>query len=277
MTAGLEDELRDVLQKAREGKAWSLLDAAKTSGVFLEDVQRMENEGLIPSDEIILKLAAALDLHGPSLIAIARSSWLPAPPQPAPEFDVICLDVLMGVYPVKCYLLKCSKTSAAAVIDTGGNPEAVIKKARELGLTPSQILLTHCHADHAGGVQMLDREFNCPVWSDKAEPHPSGCRKLQLVKDGDVIELGKLRIHCISTPGHTPGGISYRIDNAVISGDVIFAGSMGRANSSFHKLFQAVSQKILALPDDTVLYPGHGPATTVGEEKRHNPFFCGKV
>ena len=277
MATGLEDELRDILQKAREAKRWSLLDVAKASGVFLEDVHRVENEGLIPSDEAILKLAASLNLHGDSLVGIARGSWFPPQPQPVPEFDVICIDAFMGDYPVKCYLLKCNKTSAAAVVDTGGNPDAVIKKTRELGVAPSLILLTHCHSDHAGGVQVLDREFNCPTWCDKAEPQPSGCRKLMPVHDGDVIELGKLQIHCLSTPGHTPGGISYRIDKSVISGDVIFAGSMGRANSSYHKLFQSVSQKILTLSEDTVLYPGHGPATTVGEEKRHNPFFCGKV
>lgn len=277
MAAGLEDELGDILQKARQGKSMTLPNLAKASGVFLEDVLRMENEGFVPTDEVILKLAGALDLHGSSLIDIARGSWSPSPTGPSPDFEVVCIDTLMGVYPVKCYLLKCQKMGTTAIVDTGGNPEAVIKKARELGVTPTKILLTHTHSDHVGGVQKLDKTFNCPIWSDKVEPLPDGCRKINTVQDGDVIELGKLQIQCLSTPGHTPGGISYYVGKAVLSGDVIFAGSMGRANSSFPKLFQAVSQKILTLPDDTAIYPGHGPATTVGEEKRHNPFFCGKV
>ncbi|MFQ5717147.1 MAG: MBL fold metallo-hydrolase, partial [Nitrospinales bacterium] len=124
---------------------------------------------------------------------------------------------------------------------------------------------------------LLDREFGCPTWVDRAEPQPSGSRDLRRVQEGDELGLGKLRIRVIATPGHTPGGVCYRVNRAVVSGDAIFAGSMGRANSSFAALFEAVAGKLLTLPEDTALYPAHGPATTVGEEKRHNPFFCGKV
>lgn len=277
MATGLEDELCDILQKAREGRRVSLIQLAKNSGIFLEDIHRAENEGFIPSDETIQKLANALELHGPSLVDIAKGVWVPDQPEPSADFEVFCIEAFMGKYPVKCYLLKCNETGAVAVIDTGGNPEVVIKKTRELGVTPSMILLTHSHSDHEGGVHILDTAFNCPVWSDKMEHLSVGCRKQQFAADGDIIELGKLKIKCLSTPGHTIGGISYYVSKAVFSGDVIFAGSMGRANSSFTKLFQAVIEKILVLPDDTAIYPGHGPTTTVGQEKLHNPFFCGKV
>jgi len=87
------------------------------------------------------------------------------------------------------------------------------------------------------------------------------------------LTLGNLQIKCIDTSGHTAGGLSYLINKSLISGDVIFAGSMGRATSSWNDLFNSITQKVLRLPDDTGIFPGHGPSTTVGQEKEHNPFF----
>jgi len=274
METELEDELGDIVQKARDGKSWEANELARAAGLSPADIRRIESCEWIPDDSVILKIAGALGLHGPSLVAIARKAWLPEPerPDPAP-FDVVCLRLFMGLYPVKCYLLICGETRAAALIDTGGNPQAVIQKVRELELSPEKILLTHSHPDHAGGLAKLDREFNCPTYLDKQEPRPSGSRDLRLVKDGDRIALGKLEIGVLTTPGHTSGGVSYVVGHSIFSGDAIFAGSMGRANASWADLFNSVSGKLLAFPDDYRLYPGHGPATTVGEEKRHNPFF----
>ncbi len=278
MAAALEDELGDIVQKARDGKSFSQGDLARAVGLSVGKVGRIESYEWIPEDSVLLKLAGALDLHGPSLVTIAREKWVPEKitPDPGP-FDITCLNVYMGLYPVKCYLLTCRETRATAVIDTGGDPEAVIKKVRALDLQPEKIFLTHAHPDHAGGVSQLECEFQCPTWLDKKEPRPSGSRNLQFVEGGDLIPLGKLKIEAIATRGHTPGGISYRINRSIISGDAIFAGSMGRANSSWSLLFNSITQNLLTLPEDTRLYPGHGPATTVGEEKQHNPFFCGKV
>ena len=184
---------------------------------------------------------------------------------------------MVGSYPVKCYLLICRETRSSAVIDTGGNPDAVIKKATELGLNPEKILLTHAHFDHAGGLEKLDKAFACPAWIDKKEPKPSGSRNYKYIADGEILKLGKINIEILFTPGHTPGGVSYKAGDTVFSGDSIFAGSMGRANSSWPRLFDSITQKLLTLPDKTRLFPGHGPATTVREEKMHNPFFFGKA
>ena len=278
MTIKLEDELGDVLEKARDAKDWSQADLARTAQVSPDVIAQIENYETVPDDNTIINLAHVLDLHPPSLIDLARGNWVPLPPTPDPEkFEVVCLNLLVGSYPVKCYLLICRETRSSAVIDTGGNPDAVIKKATELGLKPEKILLTHAHFDHAGGLEKLDKAFACPAWIDKKEPKPSGSRNYKYIADGEILKLGKINIEILFTPGHTPGGVSYKVGDTVFSGDSIFAGSMGRANSSWPRLFESITQKLLTLPDETRLFPGHGPATTVREEKMHNPFFFGKA
>ncbi len=274
MTIKLEDELGDVLEKARDGKNWSQADLARAAQVSPDVITQIENYETVPDDNAIINLARVLDLHPPSLIDLARGNWVPLPPTPDPEkFEVVCLNLLVGSYPVKCYLLICRETRSAAVIDTGGNPDAVIKKATELGLKPEKILLTHAHFDHAGGLQKLDKAFACPVWIDKKEPKPSGSRNYKYIADGEILKLGKINIEILFTPGHTPGGVSYKVGDTVFSGDSIFAGSMGRANSSWPRLFESITQKLLTLPDKTRLFPGHGPATTVREEKMHARYY----
>ncbi len=273
----LEDELGDILQKARDGKAWSRDDLVRATDLPEDDIRRIESYELTPEDPVVLKLANALDLDGPTLIDIARERWIPDEPASDPDFDLVCLNVFMGEYPVNCYLLRCKATGETAVVDTGANPKTIISKAREMGVRPVMILLTHAHPDHAGGLGELSSAFDCPTYIDHKEPRPKGSRDFKIVRDGDVVTLGKLKIQCIETPGHTAGGVSYLINQTLLSGDVIFAGSMGRANSSWKDLFDSITQKVLRLPDQTGLFPGHGPATTVGQEKEHNPFFTGRV
>ncbi len=271
----LEDEFGDVLEKARDGKGWSQSDLARASGISASDVSQMERYKYVPNDSILKHLAEVLDLHVPSLIAVAKGTWSPKSVEPDPgPFEIVCLDLFVGSYPVKAYLVLCKATNSSAVIDTGGNPEAIIQKAKELNIQPEKILLTHAHHDHAGGLELLDKAFSCPTWIDKREPCPSGSRDLRFLTDGEIIKLGNLNIEVLFTPGHTAGGVSYKIHDSVFSGDAIFAGSMGRANSSWPDLFNSITQRLLTLPDHTRLFPGHGPATTVGEEKHNNPFFC---
>ena len=277
MNSVLEDELGDILQKARDGKSWSQKDLAEAAGLDLDEVRRIERYELIPPEPITARIAEMLDLDGPALSAIARNAWHPKEPVSDPDLDLVCLNVFLGTYPVKCYLLRCKATNETAVVDTGANPETIIQKAREMKVKPSKIFLTHAHPDHAWGLDLLVKEFQCPTWIDSQEPRPDGTDDFQFVKDGETIALGKLNVQAMATPGHTPGGVSYQINQTILSGDTIFAGSMGRANSSWPDLYRSITQTLFSFSDDTALHPGHGPATTVGQEKRHNPFFCGKL
>ena len=276
MPTGLEDELGDILQKARDGKSWTPYELALASGLELDEIRRIERYELTPPEDTITRLAEVLGLDGPALSAIAHNAWHPKEPAPDPALDLVCLDVFMGTYPVKCYLLRCPATNETAIVDTGANPEAIIQKAQAMKVRPSKIFLTHAHPDHAWGLDILVKEFQCPTWIDAQEPKPGGTDDFQFVKEGETIALGELEVQVLATPGHTPGGISYKVNKTVLSGDTIFAGSMGRANSSWSDLYRSITETLFSFPDDTVLHPGHGPATTVGEEKRHNPFFCSK-
>jgi len=272
----LEDELGDILQKARDGKSWTPYELALAAGLKPDEIRRIESYELIPPEPIITRIAEVLDLDGPALLAIARNTWHPKNPVSDPNLRLVCLNVFMGAYPVKCYLLCCPITNETAIVDTGANPEAIIRKAQEMKVKPSKIFLTHAHPDHAWGLDLLVKEFQCPTWIDAQEPRPAGTDDFQYVTDGETIALGSLNVQVIATPGHTPGGVSYKVNNTILSGDTLFAGSMGRANSSWPDLYRSITQTLFSFPDDTVLHPGHGPATTVGEEKQHNPFFCGK-
>ncbi|PIR00780.1 MAG: hydrolase [Nitrospinae bacterium CG11_big_fil_rev_8_21_14_0_20_45_15] len=274
MTFPLEDEFGDIVQKARDRRPWSQAELARETGLSSSVVMRIENCDLIPDAVDIAKIAKALDLHEPSLQAIANGKWEPEKqPELCGDFEVVCLQVFMGSYPVKCYLLICKKTRMTAIVDTGGNPKEIINAAKQWGVTPGMVLLTHTHPDHAGGLNVLLKQWPLKVYVGKKEPRSGMSGSPHYVEDGEKIQLGALTVEAIQTPGHTPGGVSYRLGSVVFSGDCIFAGSMGRANTSWSALYQSVSQRLLAFPNETRLLPGHGPATTVGEEKLHNPFF----
>lgn len=198
------------------------------------------------------------------------------------------IDILpVGHMQANCYVVSSQKTKNAILIDPGDEYSTIKNFLEKNGLTAKFILHTHGHIDHI----QADNQFNLPVYIHKGdlqlllEPEKNLSSffgypfKVKLapktVTDLEAIVLDDLKLEVLYTPGHTPGGICLRTDKAVFTGDTLFAGSIGRTDfpgASQDELLKSIQEKLLNLPDNTIIYPGHGPASTIGREKKMNPF-----
>ena len=200
--------------------------------------------------------------------------------------------VLSGPLEVNCYILGCSETGKAIVIDPGGDGDRITALLRERELVPAAIVNTHGHFDHVGGNAYLINEFSgiplylhrqglpflmnagehAEYWGMSFQDSPEPTDTLQ---GGEILNIGNLEVKVIHTPGHSPGGISLLIPGHVFTGDTLFQGSVGRTDlpgGNHELLLKSIREKLLVLPDDTIIHPGHGPESAIGIEKRSNPF-----
>lgn len=200
----------------------------------------------------------------------------------------------LGAFGTNCYIIACNATGQSVVIDPGADDPWIAETLKANGLKPELILLTHGHLDHIGGIagtkrltgakvavqgedaaMLVDPMFNGSARFGKPMTAPPPDR---LLRDGDEVMVGELRFGVIHTPGHTPGGACfyYAGDGGhLFSGDTLFAGSIGRTDltgGNFDDLITSIKTKLLTLPPDTTVYPGHGPTTSIGDEKEYNPF-----
>lgn len=197
----------------------------------------------------------------------------------------------VGPIMANCYILGCERTKSAAVIDPGEDADRILMKLAEEKLTLEYIINTHGHFDHVGGNSQLKNASGAELVIHKADepmlaelgraaasfglsaensPPPD-----KTVDEGDVISFGDISLKVLHTPGHSPGGISLLTDKIVFVGDSLFAGSIGRTDlpgGDYNTLITSIKTKLLALDEDTTVYTGHGPATTIRQEKRVNPF-----
>ncbi|HEY3197566.1 MAG TPA: MBL fold metallo-hydrolase [Nitrospirales bacterium] len=272
----LEDDFPDIIKKARNGLGLKVEEVAPQAGVEASALRALEEGRRSPDREEVLAIAAVLGMDGSKLASISCDSWLPVSPEENTAVSVINGDI--GGYAVKGYILRDAKSGETAIIDTGYNAEAILTTLEREGGRLKAICLTHGHVDHAGGLDRILSRFPAPVylgeedWSLLNWKPPVSLRRF--VEDGDGLDLGSVQLRFLKTPGHTPGGVCYLAPWCAFVGDTLFAGSIGRANppSLYPIHLRSVRERLLTLPGDLALFPGHGPATTVAQEKAHNPF-----
>jgi hydroxyacylglutathione hydrolase len=274
----LEDDCCDILKKARTGLGLSVGDVSKRAGLPDGVVTALERGEQARDRADLLTLAKVLDLRGELLAQIALGEWGPMA-QNQPEW-IHTVYGSIGGYGVQGYIV--SDEGEAVVIDTAYNAPAMIETLDRRKLRLVGICLTHGHADHAEGIDRLLEHREVPVYLGSEDTELLAWRPrtelLAAPVDGHRIRVGHRIIHCLATPGHTPGGICYRVDDrsqpVCFVGDTLFAGSIGRSNPSnlYVTHLRSVNHRVLALGPDYRLLPGHGPATTVAEERNHNPF-----
>lgn len=204
----------------------------------------------------------------------------------ARNFTVDRLEV--GLMGANCYIVSNSSTKDACLIDPGGEPDRIKNFLKKKGLNLKFIINTHGHGDHILG----NGYFDCPVYIHRLEkdfltdpnknlsgmfsPFLKTSKAAKLLEDEEKVLLDDLELEIMHTPGHTPGGISIKLDGVVFTGDTLFAGGVGRtdlAYGNYDTLLKSIREKLFNLSDDTVVYPGHGEESTIGQEKRTNPFF----
>ncbi len=202
--------------------------------------------------------------------------------------------LVVGPLASNCYIVGSESNKQGMIIDPGADAEVILKKVGDLRLDIKYIVLTHSHIDHVGalkeikegtgaeiavhaedaaslqGQSFVAEQFGIPF----QDPPPPD----RLLQDGDSIDIGDIRFSVLHTPGHSPGGICLFGEGAVFSGDTLFNFGIGRYDlpgGDYDQLMKGIGTKLMALPDETAVYPGHGPATTIGAERRANPFLRG--
>jgi glyoxylase-like metal-dependent hydrolase (beta-lactamase superfamily II) len=199
--------------------------------------------------------------------------------------------IVVGALETNCYLVYCEDTLEAAVVDPGGDPEKINRKIAELGLEPVILINTHGHVDHVGANKDIKEKYQIPLCIHSADSKMLdnivasamglflGAKKSpkpdRYLEEGENIPVGNCFLKVIHTPGHSPGSISLAADEFLLSGDLLFYGGVGRTDlpgGSWGVLEDSIRNKIFRFPDETVVLPGHGPATSVGQEKMANPF-----
>jgi len=274
----LEDDFCDIIKKARRGRRLSEGDLAQSSGLSAGDVTILERGGRLPTKGEIEALAAALHLRTAPLIHIVLDRWMPEPPRAAGPVETVMGDI--NGYAVKGYVVYDS--GEAVFVDTAYNEEAMLEVLERKHLTLKAVCLTHGHSDHAGGLDVILQTHRVPVYLGMGDKPLLGwippAELMKQSEEGQTVAVGRLTMRFVVTPGHTPGGICYKVEGAghdvCFVGDTLFAGSIGGSNpaSLYQTHLESVRTRVLTLPPDTTLLPGHGPATTVREERTHNPF-----
>jgi hydroxyacylglutathione hydrolase len=260
----LEDNAADIVGKAQRGLGISDSELSAKARVNAQTIRELRDGDF--DESALLSVAPILELDGQALTEIAHGEWRPN--------DMESLDGLAQFttdyngMAVNAYVVWDPVKRVAAAFDTGADSREMVRFAKHHKLQVQLILLTHAHPDHVADLPALREETGADVFTPAREPLPGA----EPIDEGKRFRL---------TWGHARGGMTYVVTGLArpiaIVGDSLFAGSMGGGNVSYRDALQNNLEKILTLPDETIICPGHGPMTTVAEEKQHNPFFASKV
>ncbi len=192
----------------------------------------------------------------------------------------------LAPFGTNAYILTCRESGESVLLDVPGEVNRILEALK--GTQPQYILITHNHFDHVGALSAVKSKLDVPVAAHAADAEHLPIPVNILLHDGDEISFGAIRLKVLHTPGHTPGSVCFLVGNYLIAGDTLFPGGPGKTKSpaDFRRIVESISQKILGLPDDTQVYPGHGEATTVRKAKKlyevfssrpYDPNLCGDV
>lgn len=199
--------------------------------------------------------------------------------------------LIVGPLYSNCYIIWDDSINEGAIIDPGDDADVILKKVEKLNIKIKYVLATHGHFDHVGAVSPIKRKLKVDFLAHKADdffiedgeesamrwgikiegaPQPD-----KFLKDGETIKIGKFKLEVLHTPGHSPGGVCFLHDHMLFGGDTLFQGSIGRTDfreGSMEDLSKSIRTRLYTLPDETIVYTGHGPITTIGDEKKYNSF-----
>ena len=206
---------------------------------------------------------------------------------------MILKQLVVGPFASNCYIVGSEASKEGMIIDPGDEADAILENVKDLGLEIKSIVLTHAHIDHIGALKEVKEATGAEVaiHADDAQAlqeksisamfglsYPTPPPPDRLLKDGDSIDISDLHFSVLHTPGHSPGCICLLGEGVVFSGDTLFNFGIGRYDlpgGSYSQLMNSIHTRLITLPDNTVVYPGHGPDTTIGAERRGNPFLQG--
>jgi len=268
----LEDHPGDIVAKAREAAGLSIKDAAVIAGISSAELEDFERTG---HKTQLSGLATKVGLN-PEKFARIAAGWLPELRDLSTWCELRQITTTREGLTVHCYLVWDEVSREGALFDTGWDAGPILTMVAENSINLRHLFLTHTHEDHIAAMGALREKLPKLLLHTNSKNAPPQHRN----RANDFIHLGNLRITNRETPGHAEDGVVYVIGNwpedaphVAIIGDTLFAGSLARGLQSTELLKQKVRDQIFSLPSDTLLCPGHGPLTTVGEEKEYNPFF----
>jgi glyoxylase-like metal-dependent hydrolase (beta-lactamase superfamily II) len=273
MSIPLEDNVSDIIGKAQRGLGLSDNQLAERAGVSSEKIQMLRDGDF--DDDVLERAAPILKLDATALRKLAGGKWNP---EAIGEVAGLAqFNTIYGDMTVNAYLVWDPVGRNAVAFDTGADCGEMLVRIEKEKLDVRLILLTHAHPDHVADLRRLRKETGAPAYISELEAEEGA----EPIEEGKRFRAGALKIEARLTSGHSPGGMTYVVTGLsrpiAIVGDSLFAGSMGGGNVSYDDALRNNREKILTLPEEAIVCPGHGPLTTVGKEKQDNPFFANRL